>query len=391
MAGRIARAAAFAAAVLLLSTSFPGDAGARRTRTIRVPRDYPTISAAVGNAPEGALILVAPGVYHETVAVRTSRLTIRGVDRFRTVLDGEGQRGNGIVVDGTTGVSVENLTVRDYQSNGVFFVNSEHYRMSRIDAVKNGIYGLYAFNSYKGEITDSFAWGSGDAGLYIGECLGCKALVENVHSEWNLIGYSGTNATGVEIRDSVFVNNAVGLMPNTLPLEDDSPNRGTVIHDNLIADNNNETIRPASIWNDVGVPTGTGVWLFGVSGNIVRDNRIEGQDRYGVLISAGPDPNGIPTGDKVVSNEIVGPGGYALAWDGSGIDNCFADNDFDAPTGPPEIETLYPCDRPTAGVPYPPVLADVALALASGSTRGGREAPEPARPRCRPRRRGCRR
>jgi parallel beta-helix repeat protein len=382
--------AAVVAVAALVMGLLPATASAGRRARIVVPRDYRSISEAVRHAPEGALVLVRPGVYRESVSVQTSGITIRGVDRFRTVLDGNGQNDNGIIVYGTTGVSVENLTVRNYRSNGVYFDDSENYRMTRIDAIKNGIYGLYAFNSYKGEITDSFAWGSGDAGLYIGECLGCKAVVRNVHAEWNLIGYSGTNATGVEIRDSVFRNNAVGIMPNTLPLEGDSPNRGTLIHDNLIVDNNNERIRPASIWTEVGVPTGTGVWLFGVSGNVVRDNEIEDQDRYGVLLSAGPDPNGAPMDDTVVDNTLTGSG-YALAWDGSGANNCFAGNRFEGETGPPEIETLYPCDRPTVGVAYPPVQADVAAALASGRLRDGEEAPNPKRPRCQAHRPRCRR
>jgi hypothetical protein len=371
-----------AAAVALGAGLLPGAAAAARRAKIVVPRDYRTISEAVRHAPERALILVRPGIYRETVNVTTSEITIRGADRFRTILDGGGSKDSGIIVSGTTGVSIENLTVRNYLSNGVLFDDSENYRMSRLDAIKNGIYGLYAFNSYKGEITSSFAWGSGDAGLYIGECLGCEAIVRNVHSEWNLIGYSGTNATGVEIYDSVFVNNAVGLMPNSLPLEEDAPNRGTEIYDNVIKDNNNEEIRPASIWEEIGVPTGTGVWLFGVSGNTVKGNRIEHQSRYGVLLSAGPDPNGVPMGNSVVDNAITGTGLYSLAWDGAGATNCFAANDFDGATGPPEIETLYPCDRPTAGVPYPPVQADVAAAMASGGARQGREAPNPRRPRC---------
>ncbi|MGH2756697.1 MAG: plastocyanin/azurin family copper-binding protein, partial [Actinomycetota bacterium] len=187
-----------------------------RTRKSRrpqlvVPDEFATIQAAVDHARAGTTVVVKPGTYRESVVVTTSRLVIRGVDRFRTVLNGSDRMNNGIIVDGANDVTVKNMTVRNYTSNGIYFNNSDGYTMSRIDAINNRVYGLYAFDSYEGIIRDSFTWGSGDAGVYIGECMGCAAVVKNLHAEWNLLGYSGTNATGVAITNSTFVNNAVGI------------------------------------------------------------------------------------------------------------------------------------------------------------------------------------
>ena len=85
---------------------------------IRVPQDASTISAAVKRARPGAVVLVSPGTYREMVQVRTPRVTVRGTDRNRVVIDGEVRRPNGIVLVGP-GDAVQNLTVRNATLNGV--------------------------------------------------------------------------------------------------------------------------------------------------------------------------------------------------------------------------------------------------------------------------------
>lgn len=55
----------------------------------RVPDEYDSIQAAVIAAEERDLVLVEPGIYHESVTVSdTPRLTIRGRDRNEVILDG---------------------------------------------------------------------------------------------------------------------------------------------------------------------------------------------------------------------------------------------------------------------------------------------------------------
>ncbi len=81
-------------------------------RTIRVPADAPSVQAGVDRARKGDLVLVSPGVYRESVKVVTDGVVIRGVDRNRTILDGEFERANGVFVVGADGVAVENMTAR---------------------------------------------------------------------------------------------------------------------------------------------------------------------------------------------------------------------------------------------------------------------------------------
>ena len=362
-----------------------------------VPRDFPTIQKAVNKARPGSTIVVRPGVYRTKVIVQDKRdLVIRGVDRFRTILHGQDRRDNGIVVDGSRNIRVKNLTVRNYLGNGLFFNNTVGYTAARIDAIKGRTYGIYAFNSYDGVIKDSFAWGSGDGGVYIGNCLNCSAIIDNVTAKYNYLGYSGTNATGVVIRNSLFARNAAGVVPNTLPTEDFGPNRGTLVYNNVVRNNNYATV-PAAGFSDnpIGIPIGTGIWFAGIENNMAMDNIVENHKSFGILVSQSVDES-LPINNTVINNlvknsDIDGDGrGWDLAWDGTGESNCFSNNRFEGESGPPDIETVYACaNRPFPGVPYPPVQAYLAESITNSQTREQKEPPEPKRPKCQRGAPGC--
>ena len=203
-----------------------------------MPADHPTIQDAVDAAAAGDLILVSPGVYNEAVNVTTPELTIRGLDRNEVVLDGEFQLDNGIRVLGAGGVAVENMTARNYTFNGFFWTGVDGYRGSYLTAYRNGDYGLYAFDSVNGLFEHSYAAGSPDAGVYIGQCYPCDAVIDDVHAEYNGLGYSGTNAGGnLLIVNSRFNNNRAGIVPNSGSYELCYPQRETTIVGNVVYSN----------------------------------------------------------------------------------------------------------------------------------------------------------
>lgn len=360
-----------------------------------VPRDFPTIQKAVDHASPGSTIVIRPGVYKAKVVVQTPDLVIRGVDRFRTVLHGQDKRGNGITVDGTRDVTIKNLTVRNYTGNGIYINNTTDYTVNKVDAIKGRTYGIYAFDSYDGVIKNSFAYGSGDGAFYIGECLNCSAIIENVVGLWSYLGYSGTNATGVIIRDSVFKHNAAGVVPNTLPTEELGPNRGTFIYNNRVFNNNYASI-PASGFSSfpIGIPIGTGIWFPGVENNVAWNNTVFKHNSYGILISQSIDES-LPVNNTVRNNFVRNSDadddgyGYDLAYDGTGEFNCWTGNDYKGATGPPDIETLYPCSERRPGAAYPPVTAHLAEASVHHQDRPQEEPPDPKRPRCQKGAPGC--
>jgi plastocyanin len=325
----------------------PGPRGAQRvvadaTGSVRrVPRQYPTIQSAVDAADPGDLILVDRGVYREEVTVTTPSVTIRGVDRNETIIDGEFVRGNGIAVL-ADGVALENLTARHAVLNGFYWTGVTGFRGSWLTAYNNGDYGIYAFDARDGLLEHSYASGSPDSGFYIGECYPCRIVIRDVVAEQNAIGYSGTNSGGnLYVVSSVWRNNRSGLVPASLDLELNPPERETVIAANLIVGNSNRSAPAAAL---PAIAFGNGVLIAGGVRNVVERNVIADHEQHGVLVTPMFDRNWWPAGDNVIrENRIVRSGRADLALGGpASFGNCFAGNQYSA-AAPAGLELLHGC------------------------------------------------
>jgi hypothetical protein len=125
--------------------------------------DFRSIQAAVNAAKAGDKVSVRRGVYRESVTVsgRKKRyLRIVG-DRKRprrVVLEGGGKRQSGFFVNGADEVTIDGFFARNYRANGFFVVNNVGYTLTNLVAARTGVYGIFAFNSKGGEMSDSEAY-----------------------------------------------------------------------------------------------------------------------------------------------------------------------------------------------------------------------------------------
>jgi len=325
------------------------------SQTIRVPADHRTIQQAVDAATPGDLVTISPGVYHEAVTVTTDRLTIRGLDRNTTIVDGDLRRQNGFKVVAANGVAIENITARGFVGNGFYWTGVTGYRGSYLTAYRNGDYGLYAFDSRRGQFDHSYASGQPDSGFYIGQCQPCDAVIDGVTSEHNELGYSGTNAGGnLFIVHSVFRQNRAGIVPNTLDSEKLAPQDDIVIAGNVVTDNNDANA-PRAETAEFDAVFGSGIVIVGGINDTVTKNRVTGHQAVGIGIAPNPgiDKKYWPAlRNRVVGNLVSGSGLADLAVllgkpdDG----NCFAGNRF-ATSSPSAIERLRPCRGSGSGDP----------------------------------------
>ena len=336
-----------AGVVIVDSSSSTGTIGAAiRTykappNILRVPEDFFTIQTAVDAAKPGDMISIAQNTYHEAVEVHTANLTIRGRDRNGVILDGNFKLSNGFKVL-ADGVVLENMTARHYVGNGFYWTGIKGFRGSYLTAYANGDYGIYAYDSNTGQFDHDLAAGQPDSGFYIGYCHPCHAIITNVISEDNALGYSGTNAGGdLVIRDSIWRNNMSGIAPNTLDSEPNPPEYDTTITNNLV-ENNNNFDAPA---DPLEYPTiGNGIVIGGGNDNHIYNNRINGHLYYGVLIVPNIDQHfWEPSGNVVENNVITNSGVADLALSAlSAGNNCFSANNVGR-TSPPFLQFTHAC------------------------------------------------
>ena len=262
-------------------------------------------------------------------------LTIRGADRNEVVLDGDDRRRDGILVR-ADGVSILNLSAHSFRRNAFYFLGADRYRAGYVTAWNVEGYGIYAEDSERGVLDHDYVSGAADAAYYVGECRPCNALVTHVVATLSAVGYSGTNASDVVIRDSVFDRNGAGIIPNTYANEALPPQaRTTIVRSTVTASGRARVPIRTALAGFVGI----GIALAGGNDNVVRSNRVTGSERYGVAVFPTaryvsfnpripePGPRWRPRGNRIVRNVVAGSGRADLALStGSGRRNCFSGN-----------------------------------------------------------------
>jgi hypothetical protein len=330
--------------VVLACCVWPASAGAE----IRVPRDASTLQIAIDKARPGDTIVLAPGVYPGGNVVPKAKhdITIAGEDRNRVVLDGRGRRKNGILVN-ADGVSILNMSAHGFLENAFYWDDADRFRASYLTVWNVRGYGIYTEDSSNGVVDHDYVSGAADAAYYVGECNPCRATIHHVVATLSAVGYSGTNATGVVVRDSLWDRNGAGIVPNTYANEALPPEARSTIVRNTITRSGRARV---PIHTALAPFVGIGIAIAGGNDNAVRGNRVTGSERYGIAVfptaryvtfdpsvRRDPGPPWRPHGNRITGNAVAGSGRADLALArGSGPGNCFLGNTA-ATTLPPGL------------------------------------------------------
>jgi hypothetical protein len=209
-------------------------------------------------------------------------------------------------------------------------------------------------------------------------------VVDDVVSEHNGLGYSGTNSGGnLVIVNSTFRNNRAGIVPNSGSYELCYPERDTTIVGNIVHSNN----QPDTPAIDVALlAMGNGILPAGGVGNTIERNLVYDHDRAGIglvpfpeddpsddipppedddrpcedtLADTPADPETIsnpliwdPRDNRVVGNVVedsrLADIAVGTIGDISELGNCFSDNTFTT-SAPRDLEALAPCEGEGSG------------------------------------------
>lgn len=326
--------------------------------TVAVPKDAPTIQQAVDAALPGDLVLVAPGIYRESVVVATPGIELRGAGRTDVVLDGNGVRDTGVLV-AADGVSVRNLTARRFRTSGFVWWGVKGFRGSYLSAAGNGSYGVRAFGSKAGVLDRVYAVGHPDAGISVAACASCDTVVADALAERNAVGFLAANTSGgVTLARSEARANGAGIVAAPFGSMPGPRSGGMLIAGNRVHGNGDPS-RPVSTsgrpsasgpeadarWLPAG---GAGILIAGASDVRVERNLVEGNRSYGLLVSPSVHPFQFGRDSRVRTNTATGNGRADLALAapaGSGV--CFSGNRFGNGL-PPGLQVFSRCGSPLA-------------------------------------------
>jgi hypothetical protein len=344
---------------LVVASLGAASSSARAGSDIAVPGDVPTLQLAIARAQPGDRIVLSPGTYPGGNVVPSEKhdITIVGADRNAVVLDGADRRKNGILVR-ADGVTILNMSAHNFLENAFYWDGANRFRASYLTAWNVRGYGIYVEGGRQGLLDHDYVSGAADAAYYVGECRPCDATNANVHAARSAVGYSGTNASGVVIRDSIWSGNGAGIVPNTYANEALPPQSGSTIVGNTIIGSGRVRV---PIRTALAGFVGIGIAVAGGNTNSIHHNRVLRSERYGIAIfstarfvtfnqnSPEPGPRWRPRGNNVAHNVVFGSGRADIALaSGAGSRNCFAANSADR-TLPPHVQSANCAGASPAG------------------------------------------
>ncbi|MBI1816198.1 MAG: right-handed parallel beta-helix repeat-containing protein [Deltaproteobacteria bacterium] len=382
---------------------------------------FDNIQDAVNAAGDNTDILIMPGIYREEpsraapsssegdlengaysyeyhVAHPNDANLIAILGKKNITLEGTGGRPDDVLIDAgfvkdvgircdrCEGFVARNFWQRNANEHGVYTVDSDGYLYDHVLGSFNREYQLFGFASDNGLMTDCEASGGGDSGFYIGGAPVTPGrfsqTIRNSRMFHNVLGFSGTQGSSVLITGCDVYDNAIGISFNSQNDHPNFPQGHSVVEHNDIHDNNFDIYAATSDVPPIGEaydffrnPVGTGLWIIGGEDNIVRNNRVYNNSRFGMILAgnalemplpaevhrnqfvnnlmgtaagagAGPNATAFPpdsTGYK--------PGGSDFFWDRTGDDNCWGPNS-QMKTDP--VSLPGPCPAPNHGAVVTP-------------------------------------
>lgn len=317
--------------------------------TVRVPEDFATIGQAVAAAPDWGRVEIAAGTYpiDEPVVASRTGVTITGTGEDPidvAVVAGSRTPSSAFVVSGSH-MTITNLSVQRMGRFGIHVTRADAATVADVvvDGEQITMDGVRIEDTTGATVRDSVVRRARRAAVRIEPCVACGVRIVSSELSESLAGVVATGARGVQVVDSTIRDNAVGVVARS----GDRRPTAIAVRGNRVVDNTARDSLPDLGSDDRLLAGGAGIWFSGVAESSVTDNTIAGHDGYGIAVSGGA----VTT--AVTGNDLAGNADADLAWDGVGADVCFTGNGDAATSHPARIEDLYPCDRPTVGLPYP--------------------------------------
>jgi hypothetical protein len=288
-----------------------------------------------------------------------------GRDRHDVLIQGDRIKQDVIRADRADGFALYNVTIEQGGYNDVDVVETNGFRLDKLEVRWAKNYGVLTFTSDNGLYDHITAFGNGDSGVYPGSgperhCRSYGIEVRNVNSYGNTLGSSGTAGNGTWLHHNKFHHNSSGSASDSFATgHPGMPQDCSKWTDNELYSNNFNPFdaqteqyckdtpfaqrRKEVVCGQFLAVVGTGFMFYGVNDNLIQKNRIYDNWRSGMRLFWVPaaargenDPAlqaDTSNGNRTVEN-IFGvapdgryaPNGQDVLWDEQGMGNCWQDN-----------------------------------------------------------------
>jgi parallel beta-helix repeat protein len=336
---------ATAVTVALVGAASPANAASRQVITVH-PGD--SIQAAIDAASPGAKVKIRAGTYHENVYVGKDAIELEGDGVHDTLLlppdtatpnpcvgdDGTifGAVCVGFVAgDPVDDFELEDMTIQGF-ANGAFLVNTSDAEIERMVFADNEEYGMFYNDSTGGEIHDNVAYGSHEAGLYIGDSPNADVDVEDNEAYDNGNGILLRDASNGEAERNDLHDNCIGILLINTGAPSDADD--WEIEHNRVVDNTHAC--PGDEEEGIPPTSGLGIGVGGGSDNEVEHNDVSGNAPSGpsgigsggiALFSTAGFGGSPASNNEIEHNDLDDNEPFDLSDDGAGTDNSFRHND----------------------------------------------------------------
>lgn len=250
------------------------------------------LSLALFDLPEDALVVLPRGRFTVTegIIVNSARgLTVTGYGINETILDFSTSNGDDAFrFQGGNGITVRDLGVYEAPKNGIKTTNVNGIHITHTATVwegplesDNGAYGLYPLKSQNVLMENNYAYGSADAGIYVGQSE--NIVVRNNTAKNNVAGIEIENSSMADVYNNIAVGNSGGILSFDLPGLEKAYGSNVRIFNNQIYANNADNVGAGVVG---AVPPGTGVIILAASDVEIYNNQVTDNDTTAVAITS---------------------------------------------------------------------------------------------------------
>ncbi|MSP15500.1 MAG: hypothetical protein EXR73_02610 [Myxococcales bacterium] len=309
--------------------------------------DQTTLQAAFIGATTGDRLCLRAGTFRFTdeLSLTVHGITLVGVED--TVLDFAGQvaGGNGMNITGDD-FTAENFTLKNAPGDGIRVSGASNVTFRGLDVswdagsvTANGAYAIYPVTCEGVLVEDCDVAGASDAGIYVGQST--NIIVRNNKVHGNVAGIEIENSTNAEVHDNEAYDNTSGILVFNLPDLPVGDGHTTLVHHNIIRDNNRENFAGGGVV--AAVPHGTGVIILANDNVEFRNNTVTGNISTGFAVASykvlepNPDdpdfdayPETVYVHDNMFSDNGSDPQGLFLLSRTAPLEDMIWDGYFDA-------------------------------------------------------------